>query len=101
MTTDERPPAERLLAAAEELFGERSYNRTAVADICDVCGGKLVARPDDNLDAIRERLTEYRTSTEPTLDLFRKKGLILRIDGTRPADEVYQDLRRQLGLSGK
>ena len=29
MTTDERPPAERLLAAAEELFGERSYGRTS------------------------------------------------------------------------
>jgi AcrR family transcriptional regulator len=34
MTADERPPAERLLAAAEELFGQRSYNRTTVADIC-------------------------------------------------------------------
>ena len=38
MTTDERPPAERLLAAAEELFGERSYGRTAVADICARAG---------------------------------------------------------------
>src|ERR1700737_950623 len=31
---DERPPAQRLLTAAEELFGERSYHRTTVADIC-------------------------------------------------------------------
>jgi AcrR family transcriptional regulator len=38
MTTDERPPAERLLAAAEELFGKRSYGRTAVADICAQAG---------------------------------------------------------------
>jgi AcrR family transcriptional regulator len=38
MTTDERPPAERLLAAAEELFGQRSYGRTAVADICARAG---------------------------------------------------------------
>ena len=38
MTIDERPPAERLLAAAEELFGERSYGRTAVADICARAG---------------------------------------------------------------
>jgi AcrR family transcriptional regulator len=38
MTTDERPPAERLLAAAEELFGERSYGRTTVADICARAG---------------------------------------------------------------
>jgi AcrR family transcriptional regulator len=38
MTTDGRPPAERLLAAAEELFGERSYGRTTVADICARAG---------------------------------------------------------------
>ena len=30
----EKPPAQRLLIAAEELFGERSYHRTTVADIC-------------------------------------------------------------------
>ena len=38
MTNDERPPAERLLAAAEELFGQRSYGRTTVADICARAG---------------------------------------------------------------
>jgi AcrR family transcriptional regulator len=35
---DERPPATRLLTAAEELFGERSYHRTTVADICARAG---------------------------------------------------------------
>ena len=38
MTSDERPPAERLLAAAEELFGQRNYGRTTVADICARAG---------------------------------------------------------------
>ncbi len=33
-----RPPAERLLAAAELLFGERSYRRTTVAEICAHAG---------------------------------------------------------------
>ena len=34
----EAPPSERLLWAAEELFGERSYWRTTVADICARAG---------------------------------------------------------------
>jgi AcrR family transcriptional regulator len=34
----DRPPAQRLLAAAEELFGERSYRRTTVAEICARAG---------------------------------------------------------------
>jgi AcrR family transcriptional regulator len=33
-----RPPRERLLAAAEQLFGERSYRRTSVAQICTEAG---------------------------------------------------------------
>jgi AcrR family transcriptional regulator len=37
-TGDDRPPGERLLSAAEELFGERSYRRTSVADICARAG---------------------------------------------------------------
>ena len=35
---DERPPGERLLSAAEQLLGERSYRRTSVADICAKAG---------------------------------------------------------------
>lgn len=34
----ERPPAVRLLIAAEQLFGEHSYRRTTVADICAAAG---------------------------------------------------------------
>jgi AcrR family transcriptional regulator len=34
----EQPPAERLLGAAERLFGERSYQRTTVAGICARAG---------------------------------------------------------------
>ena len=34
----ELPPSQRLLRAAEELFGERSYWRTTVADICARAG---------------------------------------------------------------
>jgi AcrR family transcriptional regulator len=34
----DKPPAQRLLTAAEELFGERSYHRTTVAHICSRAG---------------------------------------------------------------
>jgi AcrR family transcriptional regulator len=34
----ERPPRERLLTAAEQLFGERSYRRTSVAQVCAAAG---------------------------------------------------------------
>jgi AcrR family transcriptional regulator len=37
-SAEDRPPGERLLSAAEHLFGERSYRRTTVADICAQAG---------------------------------------------------------------
>ena len=73
-------------------------HRPARPDVCDVCGGQLVARADDNPQAIRGRLADYHTKTEPTLELFRRKGLIVRVDGARPPAEVYQELRQRLGL---
>ena len=35
---EDRPPAERLLSAAERLFGEQSYRKTTVAGICELAG---------------------------------------------------------------
>jgi AcrR family transcriptional regulator len=50
---DDRPPAERLLAAAEQLFGERSYQKTSVAGICARAGiatGSFYAHFDSKAD---------------------------------------------------
>jgi adenylate kinase len=76
------------------------YHRPAQRDICDVCGGRLVTRPDDTPEAIRLRLREYHEKTEPILDLFRRKELVVIVDGSQPADQVQQEIRRQLGLIG-
>ena len=73
------------------------FHRPAVANRCDVCGAELVARPDDTPEAVRSRLQDYHAKTQPILELFRHKELVVVVDGTRSVDEVQQDLRRQLG----
>jgi adenylate kinase len=74
-------------------------HRPALAGTCDVCGGPLITRADDTPDAIRERLREYHSKTEPVLELFRRKGLIVTTDGAKPPEAVQKDIRRQLGLA--
>jgi adenylate kinase len=74
------------------------FHRPAVANTCDVCGAALAARPDDAPEAVQARLRDYHAKTQPILELFRRKELVVVVDGTRPADEVQQDLRRQLGV---
>jgi adenylate kinase len=74
------------------------FHRPAVADVCDVCHGRLVSRPDDNAEAVQGRLRDYHSKTAPLLELFQRKGLVVRVDGTKPADEVYAELRKGLRL---
>jgi adenylate kinase len=75
------------------------FHRPVKAGVCDVCGGLLVARADDTPEAVRRRLDEYHTKTQPILELFRRKELIVSVDGTKSVTEVQDDLRRQLGLN--
>ncbi|TWU51969.1 adenylate kinase family protein [Rubripirellula reticaptiva] len=73
-------------------------HRPAVENICDVCGGGLVSRPDDTSEALAGRLKEYHSKTEPVLGLFQRKELVLNIDGTRPPASIQADIRAQLGI---
>jgi adenylate kinase len=77
------------------------FHRPVAAGVCDVCGGPLVARADDTAAAVRKRLEEYHSKTKPILELFRRKELVVAVDGTKPAAEVQVELRRQLGLNAE
>ncbi|EMI19033.1 adenylate kinase [Rhodopirellula maiorica SM1] len=71
-------------------------HRPEVQDICDVCGGGLVCRPDDNSEALAGRLNDYHTKTKPVLRLFERKELVLNIDGTLPPDAMQAQIRSLL-----
>ncbi|TWT39816.1 adenylate kinase [Thalassoglobus neptunius] len=73
-------------------------HRPEIENVCDVCGGELLSRPDDKPEALAERLEEYHTKTEPALELFRRKELVLDLDGTPPPDTIQQEIRRLLEL---
>lgn len=74
------------------------FHRPLNPQECDVCGGLLVARADDNAEALQTRLREYHGKTRPILDLFSRKELIVQVDGSRTTGEVQQEIRQRLGL---
>jgi adenylate kinase len=74
------------------------FHRPAQPDLCDVCGGPLVARADDTTEAVETRLRDYHTKTAPILELFRRKELVVSVDGSKSAVEVQAELRTKLGL---
>jgi adenylate kinase len=75
------------------------FHRPQKTGVCDVCGGELVARADDTLEAVRSRLADYHEKTEPILELFRRKELVVSADGTRGVNEVQEEIRTRLGLT--
>ena len=79
------------------------HHRPAAADVCDVCGGKLVSREDDTEESLRSRLADFHAATAPVLDLIRSKERVIEVDGTRPREQVQNQIRRavQLPLMGE
>jgi adenylate kinase len=64
-----------------------------VAGVCDVCGGELYQRPDDNLETQKKRIEVYAAQTAPLIEYFDQKGLLARIDGQQPIEKVTADVR--------
>jgi adenylate kinase len=65
------------------------YKLPKVQDVCDVCGSdQFKRRPDDNEQTVRTRLAEYRAKTAPILPYYDARGLVRRVDGMAPIEEV-------------
>jgi adenylate kinase len=75
------------------------YHRPADPNICDVCGGKLLARTDDTEVALRKRLADYHAQTEAAVTKFDQKGLAIHIDGTKPIEAVFAEVCGKLKLA--
>jgi adenylate kinase len=64
-----------------------------VAGVCDVCGGTLIQRKDDNLEALIVRLDHYEKMTKPLIEYYEKLGLLRRVNGLLEADILYVDMK--------
>lgn len=56
--------------------------------VCDLCGGPLYRRPDDEPTTIRRRLVMFHETEGPLLDFYRSSPLWVEIDGAGPVAEV-------------
>lgn len=65
-------------------------------DECTNAGGDLIQREDDNEETIGNRLAVYRKNTEPLIDYYSKRNMLVTIDAEGAIDEVYERLRAAL-----
>ena len=73
-----------------------SSNKPSKEGICDNCGAELMQRKDDTEETVANRINVYREQTEPLIDYYTKKGIIVNIDGEMPIAEVGKDIVKKL-----
>ena len=74
------------------------YTGTAADTVCPKDGGEMYQRDDDKPETIRKRLDVYATETEPLLGYYADQDLLITVDGDRPVDVVFDEVKERLGL---
>ena len=92
----------------ERIVGRRSckkcntvyhikFNPPKTEGVCDRCGEPLFQRADDQEDTALQRLKVYAEQTNPVLDFYAGKGVVVNIDGNRSQSAVWEDVKKALG----
>ena len=73
------------------------FNPTKVEGKCDVCGESLILRDDDKPETVKKRLDVYHTQTQPLIDFYTERKVLVEVDGTLSMDKVFEDIMKILG----
>lgn len=68
------------------------FNPPKVDGICDIDGGKLYQREDDNPETVSNRLNVNVKQSKPILEYYNEKGVLKIIDGAKDIDDVTKDV---------
>lgn len=63
---------------------------------CDKCGGAFVVRADDTVKGVKERLGWFKTDVLPSINYYRKKGVLKEINGEQAIEGVFRDILKAI-----
>ncbi|KAF0382069.1 adenylate kinase [Gigaspora margarita] len=72
-----------------------SYNPPKINGLDDITGEKLTKRSDDNPETFKIRLQKHRALTEPLLEYYAERNILITFHG-RTSDEIYPQIEREL-----
>ena len=70
---------------------------TKVENVCDNCSGELILREDDKPETVQKRLNVYHEQTQPLIDYYNEKGILVEVDGTVHMEDVFAAIVEILG----
>src|SRR2546422_8569256 len=79
---------------SSDLYGRE--NPPKRPGICDNDGAKLVVRPDDMPDRVRERMREYESKTALLIGYYKPRGVVRAVDGVGTVEDVEKRITQAL-----
>ena len=76
------------------------FKPTKAEGVCDICGGKVVQRADDNEETVAARLDTYYKNTQPLIDFYEKKVIIVEGDNNDSSDVCLSQIEDGLKAKG-
>ena len=76
------------------------FKPTAKEGVCDLCGGNVIQRADDNEETVKARLETYYKNTQPLIDFYAKKGLIVKGDNGSDSGKCIEQIEAGLKSRG-
>lgn len=73
------------------------FNPPQQVGICDHDGSELYQREDDKVETVTRRIRVYHEQTQPLIDYYQHKNILLEIDGAQPIEAVTVSLMAALG----
>ncbi|MCK5037875.1 MAG: adenylate kinase [Thermoplasmata archaeon] len=68
-----------------------------VEGVCDLCGGELYQREDDNEETVTKRLDTYNDLTAPLIGFYRGKGILKDVKTGKEIPETFGNVLIALG----
>ena len=64
------------------------YKKPEVEGVCNLCGGNLVIRKDDEPETVKNRLNVYHEQTEPLKDFYKGCGKLIIVEGQDKVEDT-------------
>lgn len=86
--------------AQGHIFHEK-YNPPKEPGHCDFDSSELYQRDDDKAETVKRRIRVYLEQTQPLINYYQQRGLLLEVDGSKPIEEVTADLLAALPYANR
>ena len=89
-TLEKRITGRRLCEDCHAIYNINDEDKAPKVDsICDICGGKLYQRSDDNLESFETRYETYIEKTAPIIEHYKHAGALIEVNGNDSVENIF------------